>query len=188
MNNYKVYCLTNIITNEKYIGVTKQKIYDRFKAGKGYKPTTKINLAIEKYGWENFKYEILFECDDKEIAGEKEKEYIKIFNTIEKGYNSVGGGFKGFVGHKCSEKTKQIISKHNKGKHYSLETEFKKGFRNEYTLSIMKKVLCVETGITYESINIAEKSLGISHHIHDCISGKRQKCGGYHWRLVGGEE
>lgn len=35
MSNYKVYCLTNNITGEKYIGVTKQKLYRRFKAGKG---------------------------------------------------------------------------------------------------------------------------------------------------------
>ena len=68
MSNYKVYCLTNIITGEKYIGVTKQKMYDRLKAGKGYKPTTKINQAILKYGWVNFKYNILFETNNKEIA------------------------------------------------------------------------------------------------------------------------
>lgn len=186
-NNYKVYCLTNTITNEKYIGVTKQKIYGRFKAGKGYKPTTKINLAIEKYGWKNFKYEILFECDDKELAGEKEKEYIKMFNTVEKGYNNASGGFKGYT-QTFSETQKKNLSLSHKGKHYSPETEFKKGYKNEYTLSIMKPVLCVETGIIYESMNVAEKTLGISHHIWDCIKGNRNICGGYHWKLVGGEE
>ena len=61
MSNYKVYCLTNNITGEKYIGVTKQKLYRRFKAGKGYKSNTKINKAILKYGWINFKHKVLQE-------------------------------------------------------------------------------------------------------------------------------
>ena len=84
MNDYKVYCLTNTITNEKYIGTTKQKMYDRFKAGKGYKPTTKINLAIEKYGWGNFIHKILCQTNSKYIAGEMEKYYIEYYDLLKR--------------------------------------------------------------------------------------------------------
>lgn len=185
-NNYKVYCLTNTITNEKYIGVTKQKMYDRFKAGKGYKPTTKINLAIEKYGWKNFKHEVLFECDNKELAGEKEKEYIKIFNTIEKGYNNASGGFKGYT-QIFSETQKKNLSLSHKGKHYSPETEFKKGVYNETSRNKKVPVLCVELNKKFDSIKQAQEELGL-HHIWDCIKGNRNICGGYHWKLVGGNE
>lgn len=184
MNNYKVYCLTNEITGMKYIGVTKQKMYKRLKAGKGYKPTTKINLAIQEYGWENFSYEILYETGDKELAGLLERDYIKKYDTINNGYNMQSGGFKNFIGPKHSEETKNKMSRIKKGKHCSPKTEFKKGVRSEHTKSIMTPVLCVETGIVYDCQLEAERILGISHHINDCIKGRRNKCGGYHWELV----
>lgn len=187
MNNYKVYCLTNTITDEKYIGVTKQKMYKRFKNGKGYKPTTKINLAIQKFGWENFNYQILYETENKELAGMIEEDYIKKYDTIKHGYNMQSGGFKNFKGVLPSEETKNKMKKTKNGKHYSPNTEFKKGTLTEYTKNKMIKVLCVETGKIYNSINQAEKELNISHHIWDCINNKRQKCGGYHWIIVGGD-
>lgn len=182
MNNYKVYCLTNSITNEKYIGTTKQKMYDRFKAGKGYKPTTKINLAIEKYGWENFTHKILCETNSKYIAGEMEKYYIQEFDTINNGYNYQSGGYANFI-NPMKEETKIKQSIIQKGRHYSPETEFKKGVKTQYVKSIMKPVLCVETGIVYDSIKQAQDKLKL-YHIWDCINGKRNICGGYHWELA----
>ena len=47
--------------------------------------------------------------------------------------------------------------------------------------SRMKSVLCVETGVEYESVSIAEKVNGIKH-ISDCCLGKRATAGGYHWK------
>lgn len=181
MNNYKIYCLTNLITNKKYIGVTKQKMYDRLKAGKGYKPTTKINLAIQKYGWQNFEYEILFETDNKELAGMLEVEYIKKYDTIDNGYNMQSGGFKNFTGVKMNEYQKQKNRERQKGKHYSPQTEFKKGIITQYNLDKRVKVYCIELDKFFDSIAGAEKELNIPHHIHDCINGKRNVCGGYHW-------
>ena len=184
MSNYKVYCLTNEITGMKYIGVTKQKMCKRLKAGKGYKPTTKINLAIQEYGWENFSYEILYETENKELAGLLERDYIEKFNTIDNGYNMQSGGFKNYIGVKMTEQQKKRNKERQLGKHYSPNTEFKKGVRTDYVKTIMKPVICVETGIVYDCELEAEKMLGISHHIHDCINGIRNKCGGYHWELV----
>lgn len=186
MNNYKVYCLTNTITNEKYIGVTKQNLSRRFKSGKGYKPSTKINKAIEQYGWGNFTHKILSETNSKKIAGEMEKYYIQEFNTIQNGYNNQTGGF---IGYKqiITDETREKQKKVHKGNHYSLKTEFKKG--NYYQSSMNKKVpvFCMELNRTFESIKQAQEEFDL-HHIWDCINGKRNKCGGYHWKLVGGEE
>lgn len=188
MSKYKVYCLNNNLTNEKYIGVTKQKLSHRFKSGKGYKKDTKINKAIEKYGWENFEHIILFETEDKELAGEKERQFIKKYDTVKKGYNKQDGGFKNFQAAKHSKETLRRISEKQKGRHHSPNTEFKKGVITESTILRMKKVYCVELNKEFISITQAEKELGLSHHIHDCINGKRNTCGGYHWKLVGGEE
>lgn len=45
-----------------------------------------------------------------------------------------------------------------------------------------KKVVCVETGIIYDSIREASKQLNLKgHHISTCCSGDRQTCGGFHW-------
>lgn len=47
------------------------------------------------------------------------------------------------------------------------------------------KILCIETGITYESEKIASELTGTCHSsICNCICGKRNKAGGYHWKVV----
>lgn len=59
-----------------------------------YKKTnsTKMKRAINKYGFDNIKWEIIFESDDIDIINEKEKEYIIFFDSIKNGYNiSIGG-------------------------------------------------------------------------------------------------
>lgn len=89
----------------------------------------KINRAIEKYGAENFKYEIIFviESYNKDeiikILNEKEKYFIKLFDSIDNGYNlSEGGRTNNFI----SEESKQSrINKIQKPiLQYNLEGEF----------------------------------------------------------------
>ena len=48
-----------------------------------------------------------------------------------------------------------------------------------------KKVLCVETGIIYKSINEAERQTGINQSsISKACRGKLKTAGGYHWEFV----
>lgn len=44
-----------------YIGMTSRKPKDRWHNGKGYKTQSLIHKAIQEYGWNNVKHEILFE-------------------------------------------------------------------------------------------------------------------------------
>lgn len=46
-----------------------------------------------------------------------------------------------------------------------------------------KKVVCIETGIIYDSIKEAARAIGIkgTGHISACCRGDRETCGGYHW-------
>ena len=186
MSNYKVYCLTNNITGEKYIGVTKQKLYRRFKAGKGYKSNTKINKAILKYGWINFKHKVLFETDNKDLAGEMEKFFIKFYNTTEKGYNNATGGFKGYTQTEViTEEHRKNLSLSHKGKHSSPATEFKKGVYIENSVNKKVPVICIELNQRFDSIKEAQQEFK-AYHIWECIKGKRNQCGGYHWKRVGG--
>lgn len=109
-NNYKVYKHTNLINNKVYVGITKQKVADRWgKDGSNYKNSPHFWQAIQQYGWNNFSHEIIQEDLTKEQACLLEKELIKKFNSqnSDYGYNITEGG-------DCpsmTEETKEKISK-----------------------------------------------------------------------------
>jgi len=114
--NYKVYM--HIFPNKKvYIGITQQELNQRWKNGYGYKQCQFVWKAIEKYGWDNVKHEILYTDLTKEEAEQKEIELIAFYksNQKEHGYNVANGG--NCVG-SVSEKTKKKISNAHKGKCY----------------------------------------------------------------------
>ena len=81
---------------------------------------TKFICAILKYGFENFKYEIIsvVDIDNKEQFHNKlnwmEKYYIKKFNSCENGYNITEGGG-GTSGMRLTKETKELLSKLRKG-------------------------------------------------------------------------
>lgn len=61
-NNYKVYKHTNQINGKSYVGITCQKPEYRWGTdGQGYKECPFFWNAIQKYGWNNFSHEIIFE-------------------------------------------------------------------------------------------------------------------------------
>lgn len=94
----KYYVYRHISPNGKsYIGITKQKPERRFQNGYGYKTQIAFSRAIEKYGWENFKHEILEEKLTEKEACEREAYYIeKVFNSFApNGYNTREGGTTG---------------------------------------------------------------------------------------------
>lgn len=48
-----------------------------------------------------------------------------------------------------------------------------------------KKVLCIETGIIYESVTLASENTGINRTgISKVITGERNTAGGYHWKYI----
>lgn len=77
-----------------YIGITSVDPAERWKNGKGYSKNTYVRAAIEKYGWENVKHEILFTDLPEEEAKLTEIELIKKYqaNHSEHGYNLTEGG------------------------------------------------------------------------------------------------
>ena len=91
--SYKVYKHT-APNGKVYVGITKQNPEQRWRSGTGYKTQALFYRAIEKYGWENIKHEILFDNLSKEQAEQKEIELIALFksNVLEYGYNIDNGG------------------------------------------------------------------------------------------------
>lgn len=91
-NTYTVYCHTNKINGKKYIGITSQKPEKRWGTnGRNYKGQ-KFHNAIEKYGWDNFEHELLFNNLTEQSAKDKEIELIRTYNTQRNGYNISSGG------------------------------------------------------------------------------------------------
>jgi len=114
---------TNKINGKKYIGITSQEVYKRFRNGEGYRGSHAFYGAIQKYGWDSFTHEILFTGLTAKEAGKKEIELIKKYNTQIDGYNILIGGFAGNQGMKASEETKKRMSESHKN--MSDETKMK---------------------------------------------------------------
>lgn len=90
-----IYCITNLINNKKYIGQTRFSLEHRWKqhlqdAKSGL--DRKFYCAIRKYGEHSFKTEVLCCCSSLEELNEMETYYIKLFDTVRKGYNYGYGG------------------------------------------------------------------------------------------------
>lgn len=95
-----IYCYTNKINGKKYIGQTINP-ESRYAAHKSsYKNSNDqeynslLHQAFRKYGFDNFKYEILIkDIDDIDLLNELEIYYIKKFNCkVPNGYNVEDGG------------------------------------------------------------------------------------------------
>jgi group I intron endonuclease len=114
----QIYKITNLINDKIYIG--KNSTNNSAYYGSG----VVIKHAIKKYGKENFKKEILEECDSFDLLNEKEKYWIHFYDStnITIGYNrSFGGdGFSGIT----PETINKIVSK-NTGKKRTQETRNK---------------------------------------------------------------
>ena len=120
LNDKKTWCVyvhTNLTNGKKYIGITGQDPVKRWNYGYGYKGCPFFWKAIQKYGWDAFLHEIVFNELTYELACQKEKELIKTYNTNDNkhGYNLTAGGEATF-GWVPTEETRKNISNALKGK------------------------------------------------------------------------
>ena len=106
---YCVYVHTSP-NNKKYIGITSMNPPERrWKNGAGYSHNLYFSNAIKKYGWDNFKHEIVALNLDEKSAMEMECSLIQEYNTMNQdyGYNQTSGGE---VGKEYSEELCQRLS------------------------------------------------------------------------------
>lgn len=107
---YKVYCHTSP-DNKKYVGISMNP-EKRWANGEGYIKNYQFYPDIQKYGWNNFIHEILYDNLSIEEAKEKERELIAKWNLMNPlyGYNLTEGGDGAF-----SEHSRYLMSKSRKG-------------------------------------------------------------------------
>lgn len=124
-------------SGKSYIGQTCRSLKERAgKDGNDYANCSIFFSAIKKYGFKNFKVEVLEETDLTNID-EREEYYIKFFNTLQpNGYNIQKGG-------KCNYSLrKKRISPVVK---YNLQGQFLKSFDSV-------KAAAEEAGCIYQTI------------------------------------
>lgn len=81
-----IYKTTNLINQKFYVGKDTHNNPNYYGSGK------RLKLAIQKYGLENFRKEIIEVCNTLEELNAREKFWIKELNAINEGYNiSLGG-------------------------------------------------------------------------------------------------
>lgn len=137
---FSVYIHTNIINNKKYVGITSRNPKYRWYNGKGYNHNEYFTNAINKYGWDNFRHDILYTNLTEQEACLKEQELIALYksNQHNYGYNLESGGryfkvndltkekiSKSLRGRVITNEIKQKISNSEKGKVVSKETRKK---------------------------------------------------------------
>lgn len=90
-----IYKITNIINKTMYIGQT-INLEDRWKKHKHFNSNCRyLKYAINKYGIDNFKFELICICFDEDM-NKLEIEYMKKYNTlVPNGYNLREGGNSG---------------------------------------------------------------------------------------------
>lgn len=73
-----IYITTNLINGKKYIGQHKSKVFTENYKGSGYA----LWNAISKYGWNNFKVELIEECDSQEELNEREYYWTQYYDAV----------------------------------------------------------------------------------------------------------
>lgn len=156
----------------------------------------KINCARKKYSHKSlWNYKVLEYCGVDKLD-EREKYYIKLYNTVNNGYNCESGGNKNKI---LSIETRKKQSESHKGTKHTKEHNLKisnslKGHtlifteesKNKMRLSHNKPIIQFTKEDTfvaeYESALVAKNITGIDNgHIGDCCLGKRKSAGGFKW-------
>lgn len=178
--------------------------------GSGYKSCTAFWRAIQKYGWNNFKYEILEQVESHEEANEKEKYYISMYrsNQSQYGYNIYEGG-NSSANEEYINRLQKIKEMWEQGKtvgeiqtHFDLSRQtisyelsqlgidgkdrIKRSAGKYLAKTVYQYDLNHNLVATYSSTGEAERATGIQNIRRSCAKNEelempKYKSGGYYW-------
>ena len=161
-----IYKIVNLVNNKVYVGSALNikdiwKKHQRDLANNKHH-SIKLQRAWNKYGIDNFKFEIIEECD-KNILIKQEQYYIDLLDSFNKGYNccSIAGSR---LGTKASYETKIKMSKSRmgntncKGKIFSQKTRLKMSNSAKGNSNSKGNVLSKETKIKMSKSKIGRKN------------------------------
>ena len=114
-----IYKITNTINSKSYIGQTIQNVKERFyqhcatKCSKAVSNMA-IHRAIKKYGKSNFTVEVIEEVESTNL-NDRERYWIRYYDSYNNGYNSTEGGQDGIKLFKNLD-TESIVREYKSGK------------------------------------------------------------------------
>ena len=155
--------------------------HEKWKAGEGNKVCA-ISFAINKYGWENMHIIILEQYPewDQELLDEREKHFIRYYDSYKNGYNcNKGGNGSGPTHHTAETKAKMSARKMgntNKPTKPVTSREIKEEYSDGTQL--------VEF-VSYASAAEAEAKTGVDFgNISSCCLKKKNSAGGRFWHFT----
>ena len=151
----------------------------KWKAGKRKNRVHSISFAINKHGWENMCVTILekFLVWDQQLLDEREKHFIRFFDSFNNGYNETEGG-KGNSGFTLTEETKAKISASKMG--IGAKPVTSREIKDEYADGTQ----LVEF-VSYASAREAEKKTGVANtNISACCLKKVNSAGNRFWNYT----
>lgn len=192
-----IYTITNIITNQLYIGCSihiNKRISDhKLNLKLNKHPNIYLQRSFNKYGKEAFTFEVLVECN-KNILTSEEHYWCNLLNVHNKkfGFNIRLTNPNDTYTHSIETINKISKSKiggkgPNLNKKFSLEiknnmSKARKGvpFNKNKVLQYTKKMKFVKE---WDNLLQAINTLNLkSHHFTEVLSGKRKSTEGYVWR------
>ena len=128
-------------SNKAYVGVTSKTLLERSGInGIHYKRNKYFYSAIQKYGWDKFKHEILCSNLTKEEASKQEKYFVSLYHTDnpKHGYNHTSGGETHFD---FSEDIKNVIAEKtmNQWKNPHIRDKMVQGLKKSHKGPLSKK-------------------------------------------------
>ena len=227
-----IYKVTNLQNNLIYIGLTSTSLQLRrkrhYNEAFSNKANSDFHKALQEFKEKDFSWEIIEDNIPIEQLGEREKYWIKYYDSYHNGYNMNSGGANGdnfrnwrkdnpelasYYAKLGNQKMKEILQKNpqleqkrkenaknscinyynahkEEVKQKSYETYLKhKEIANKNLIEAnkkrSKKVLCVETGIIYESASEAARKNNLSQgNLSAVCRGEREICGKKHWKYI----
>ena len=110
-----IYKITNNLNGNSYVGLKTSSVEESMNY---YGSGKLIQIAIEKYGKENFTKEILErDITDFDLLCERERHFISLYNTKNEGYNMTDGGL-GMHGYTPTTEHKENMSNSMSGENH----------------------------------------------------------------------
>lgn len=184
--NNGVYQIKNLLNNKIYIGSTFRKSgrglwirFNQYTKSKNTYYNNKLTNAFNKYGVQNFIFEVLEVVNTSiEDCREREEFYIKKFNTIKNGYNiklqGTGGNGGANLGKKYPKPSKALIKRRGEGvskamkgvkkspEHCLAISKAKKGCKPSHSLKVELFDTLSKKLISFKSATEASNNLNCS--------------------------
>lgn len=189
---YVIYVATNLINGKQYIGLSNsfeaRRRSHMYSSLAGEVGCRLFNRALRKYGFDMFRWSIVFQTDDEQEMLDMEVRLIALWRPE---YNLARGGrgvimprskewkeniSRGKRGHKVTEDTRAKLSAWGKAYASTPEGIERLARLKEASLPLlMRKVICVDDNTVFSSIKAASEASGIGYGtIVGALLGKGQ--------------